>query len=141
MKNTAFKILILCFCFASIQVVCALEPTENRVCHTQFNESKQANEHALIFLNNYPNKRLYKKNADNLLLTKKSSVLRNSYFTISRGNKKRKLKYKKKINNLSHFSRKNLSSKKKRSKSIFKTNKFEDKNGDGINDIVANSKL
>jgi len=141
MKNTAFIILILCFCCASIQVVCALEPTENRVYHTQLNESKQVNEQALIFLNNYPNKRLNKKNADNLLLTKKSSILRNSYFTISRGNKKRKLKYKKKTNNLSHFSRKNLSSKKKRSKSIFKTNKFEDKNGDGINDIVANSKL
>ena len=125
----------------SIQFVCALEPTESRIYNTQFNESKQANEQALIFLNNYKSKRLLNKNAGNLLITKKSNILRNYYFNISRKNNKKKLKLRNKNNTSLLSAPKKLSTKKRPDKSILKTNKFEDKNGDGINDIVTNSKL
>ena len=129
MKNTVFIVLIIFFCCAGIQYVCALETTENRIYHTQFNESQQANEQALIFLNNYKSKRLYKKRAGNLFITKKSNNIRNSYFNISKTNKF-----------LFSASKKSLT-KKRPEKSILKTNRFEDKNGDGINDIVTNSRL
>ena len=129
MKNTVYIVLIIFFCCAGIQYVCALETTENRIYHTQLNESKQANEQALIFLNNYKSKRLYTKSAGNLFITKKNNILRNTYFNISETNK------------FLFSAPKKSSTKKRTEKSILKINRFEDKNGDGINDIVTNSKL
>ncbi|MCK5851505.1 hypothetical protein KAH27_00620 [bacterium] len=129
MKNATFTVLIIFFCCASIQFVCALETPENRIYSTQFNESKHANERALIFLNNNKGKRFCKKSAGNLFITKKSNILINSYFNMSGTNK------------LLFSASEKLPTEKKPEKFKLETNRFEDKNGDGINDIVTNSKL
>jgi len=138
MKNIVFMGLILLFCFGSIQLAGVLQ-SDKHINHTQFNNFKRVNKRAKVFPGDFPGQRLQKRNISCIFTVNRSEISRRHYFDIFKKIECRKDKNK--INKSLLATHKNLSTKKKRHQIEFETNKFEDKNGDGINDIVANPKL
>ncbi len=139
MKNIFFVIIILLFCCGLIHFVTASKTTKEHDNKIKFPELRQTNEQLKIFLDNFYDKKLHKRNISHIFLTNKSNILRKRYFDILKKIKTKKLKNKTKKILIS--SPKKLSTKKKPYKLKLEINRFEDKNGDGINDIVKNSKL
>jgi len=138
MKNIALVILIFFFCCGSIQVSGVLQP-DRHINHTQFNKFKQKSKRARNFPYNFSGNELSGKKESHIFIVKKKNLSTKHFFDIFKKIENRKDKNK--INKSLLATHKNLSIKKKPYQIKLETNKFEDKNGDGINDIVANPKL
>ena len=124
MKTIALITLILFLCCNFVQLNYAVKPEKKTTNQPQTKELRQTNDQALIFLNNLPKKNTNRRKIKFLLLNKKNNPLKKRFFEMLKKVKTKKTPVKKKpiILNL-------------------EINKFEDKNGDGINDFVANPKL
>jgi hypothetical protein len=138
MKNIAFMTLILLFCLGLIQFAGALQP-DKHINHTQFSRLKYENKREEVFPYNFSKKELSGRSEGRFFMVRKKNSSKKHFFDIFKKIEKRKGKNK--INETSLATHKNLSIKKTPLKIKLETNKFEDKNGDGINDIVANPKL
>ena len=108
----------------NVLAVSAGKPVKKKVVQKQYIELKQTNEQSLIFLKNLSKKNTGQKKDNLLFLTKRKPLLKKRLFEILK-----KIETKKKI------------TKKKAPVLQLEINKFEDKNGDGINDFVANPRL
>jgi len=124
-------IVAISYCILS-NLAFASNYREGKVYRTYLSEPKQAIEQREIIVKSL--KRKHKsKNAtvNNSLLTKKKNEEKSNQ-------KMKNLRRRSKIN---HTSSTSLRSTKSRFKIKSKINRFEDKNGDGVNDIVKNPKL
>ncbi len=113
----------------------ASEYKEGRVYRTRTSAPKQAIEQPEIIVNNFS-----KKKTDN----NSTSVIRKKSKTLNaddKSKKKKSLRRRSKITSASRASSDAFHTRKNRARVKSKVNRFEDKNGDGINDIVKNPKL
>lgn len=143
MKNPTLIIMMLVYCCASLQLVYASNYTEGKVYRTQLSEPTRAIEQSALLLDDISEKKQRKDSARPFSLTDKNDISKKPRLDISKEEKKKSTRRRNKIKSLSRPrpSPRSFSSDKTRYKTKMKRNRFEDKNGDGINDIVANPKL
>ena len=105
---------------------------EGKVYRTYLSEPKQAIEQPEIVVKSIKKQNKSKKTTNNSALILKNKDSRET---------KQKKKNLRRRNKITHTSLPSLHSAKNRFKIKSKVNRFEDKNGDGVNDIVKNPKL